>query len=159
MAGVLEHLVGSQKKHAVPRQTPGVDKILELQSAKEILAEVFGVDISDVDEMIQSRFNIANPKDAAIEKEANIPRFTPSRNIFCTRSLIIQEIERKVLKYLSELPEKSQRLIKEKYHALAEDPFPDQGGDKELLHLEFKFYRLRHWNMTRPGDPRLFSRT
>ena len=51
-------------------------------------------------------------------------------------------IDRKVLKYLSDLPEKSQRLIKEKCHALAEDPFPGQGGDKELLHLEFKFYRL-----------------
>ena len=44
MAGVLEHLIGSQRKHAVPRQHPEVDKILELQSAKEILAEVFGVE-------------------------------------------------------------------------------------------------------------------
>jgi mRNA interferase RelE/StbE len=51
-------------------------------------------------------------------------------------------IDRKALLYLSEFPEKSQRLIKEKCHALAEDPFPGQGGDKELLHLEFKFYRL-----------------
>jgi mRNA interferase RelE/StbE len=51
-------------------------------------------------------------------------------------------IDRKALKYLSELPEKSQRLIKDKCHALAEDPFPGKGGDKELLHLEFKFYQL-----------------
>ena len=51
-------------------------------------------------------------------------------------------IDRKALAYLSELPEKSQRLIKEKCHALGEDPFPGQGGDKELLHLEFKLYRL-----------------
>ena len=51
-------------------------------------------------------------------------------------------IDRKTLMYLSELPEKSQRLIKEKCHALAADPFPGQGGDKELLHLEFKLYRL-----------------
>jgi mRNA interferase RelE/StbE len=51
-------------------------------------------------------------------------------------------IDRNVLKFLSELPEKSQQLIKEKCHALAKDPFPGQGGDKELLHLEFKFYRL-----------------
>ena len=51
-------------------------------------------------------------------------------------------IDRKALLYLSELPEKSQRLIKERCHALAEDPFPGQGGDKELLHLEFKLYRL-----------------
>lgn len=52
-------------------------------------------------------------------------------------------IDRKALSYLSELPEKSQRLIKEKCHALADDPFPGQGGDKELLHLEFKLYRLQ----------------
>ena len=51
-------------------------------------------------------------------------------------------IDRKALAYLLELPEKSQRLIKEKCHALADDPFPGQGGDKELLHLEFKLYRL-----------------
>jgi len=51
-------------------------------------------------------------------------------------------IDKKALKYLSELPEKSQRLVKEKCHALAEDPFPGQGGDKELLHLDYKLYRL-----------------
>ncbi|TFH47527.1 MAG: hypothetical protein E4G89_07770 [Methanothrix sp.] len=51
-------------------------------------------------------------------------------------------IDRKALKYLPELPEKSQRFIKDKCHALAEDPFPGKGGDKGLLHLEFKFYRL-----------------
>jgi len=45
-------------------------------------------------------------------------------------------IDRKALLYNCPLPEKSQRLIKEKCHALAEDPFPGQGGDKELLHLE-----------------------
>ena len=51
-------------------------------------------------------------------------------------------IDKKALKYLSELPEKSQRLVKEKCHTLAEDPFPGQGGDKELLHLDYKLYRL-----------------
>jgi mRNA-degrading endonuclease RelE of RelBE toxin-antitoxin system len=51
-------------------------------------------------------------------------------------------IDRTALKYLSQLPEKSQRLIKEKCRALAEDPFPGQGGDKELLHLDYKLYRL-----------------
>lgn len=51
-------------------------------------------------------------------------------------------VDSKALKYLTELPEKSRRLIKEKCHALAVDPYPGQGGDKELLHLEFKFYRL-----------------
>lgn len=51
-------------------------------------------------------------------------------------------IDRKALKYLSDLPEKSQRIIRELCHALAEDLFPGQGGDKELLHLEFRLYRL-----------------
>jgi mRNA interferase RelE/StbE len=51
-------------------------------------------------------------------------------------------IDRKALKFLSELTEQSQRLIKAKCHTLAEDPFPGQGGDKELMHLDFKLYRL-----------------
>lgn len=51
-------------------------------------------------------------------------------------------IDRKALKYLSELPEKNQRLIKEKCRALSEDPYPGGGGDKELLHLDYKLYRL-----------------
>jgi mRNA-degrading endonuclease RelE of RelBE toxin-antitoxin system len=51
-------------------------------------------------------------------------------------------IDRIALAYLSELPEKSQRLIKERCHALSEGPFPGQRGDKELLHLEFKLYRM-----------------
>jgi len=51
-------------------------------------------------------------------------------------------IDRKALKYLSDLPEKSQRLIKEKCHAHSEDPYPGQGDDKELLHLDYKLYRL-----------------
>lgn len=51
-------------------------------------------------------------------------------------------IDRKALRYLSELPEKSQRLIKERCRLLAEDPLPGQGSDKELLHLQFKLYRL-----------------
>lgn len=51
-------------------------------------------------------------------------------------------IDRKALEYLLELPEKSQRLVKEKCHALSEDPYPGQGGDKELLHWDYKLYRL-----------------
>lgn len=51
-------------------------------------------------------------------------------------------IDREALRYISELPEKTQRLIKEKCHSLAEDPFPSQGGDKELLHLGYRLYRL-----------------
>lgn len=51
-------------------------------------------------------------------------------------------IDKTALAYLSQLPEKSHRLIMERCHALAENPFPGQGGDRELLHLEFKFYRM-----------------
>jgi len=39
----------------LPRVNP---KILQLQAAKEILAEVFQVRISDVDEMILSRYEV-----------------------------------------------------------------------------------------------------
>jgi hypothetical protein len=50
MAGVLRQLVKPQKKamHDL--------KAMELEAAREILAEVFRVRISEVDEMIQSRF-------------------------------------------------------------------------------------------------------
>jgi hypothetical protein len=56
MAGVLGQLIRPQKR-AVEHCTLQVDaKALELETAKEILAEVFGVRLSDVDEMILSRF-------------------------------------------------------------------------------------------------------
>jgi hypothetical protein len=57
MAGVLEQLIGPQKRavvHCTSRMNP---KVLELQTAKEILAEVFRVRLSEVDEMIQNRFH------------------------------------------------------------------------------------------------------
>jgi hypothetical protein len=58
MAGVLEKIRWPQKKPVtalcpLPRVDP---KILELQAAKEILAEIFSVRISDVEEMIQNRY-------------------------------------------------------------------------------------------------------
>jgi hypothetical protein len=58
MAGVLEMIRWPQKRSVValgplPRVDP---KILELQAAKEILAEVFQVRVSDVEEMILSRY-------------------------------------------------------------------------------------------------------
>ena len=55
MAGVLEQLIRPQKM-AVVHCNP---KALELQTAKEILAEVFRVRISEVDEMIRNRFEAA----------------------------------------------------------------------------------------------------
>jgi hypothetical protein len=51
MAGILELLIRPQKMAMHDR------KAMELQTAKEILAEVFGVRISEVDEMIANRFS------------------------------------------------------------------------------------------------------
>jgi hypothetical protein len=59
MARVLERIRWPQKKPVVGHSSsaPRVDlRILELQAAKEILAEIFGVRISDVEEMIQNRY-------------------------------------------------------------------------------------------------------
>jgi hypothetical protein len=59
MAGVLERIRWPQKKLVVVHSStaPKVDlRGLELQAAKEVLAEVFGVRISDVEEMIQNRY-------------------------------------------------------------------------------------------------------
>ena len=50
MAGVLEQLFGPQKTAVQDREA------MELEAAREILAEVFGVKLSDVDEMIENRF-------------------------------------------------------------------------------------------------------
>ena len=59
MAGVLEQLIRPQKR-AVVHCNP---KALELQMAKEILAEVFRVRLSEVDEMIQNRFEATSSED------------------------------------------------------------------------------------------------
>jgi hypothetical protein len=56
MAGVFGQLIRPQKRlmgHSIFQIDP---KALELETAKEILAEIFGVRIADVDEMIKSRF-------------------------------------------------------------------------------------------------------
>ena len=56
MAGVLEQLFRPQKatvEHCNSRMSPTA---MELEAAREILAEVFGVRLSEVDEMIQNRF-------------------------------------------------------------------------------------------------------
>ena len=50
MAGVLGQLFGPQKTAVKDRRA------MELEAAREILAEVFGVKLSDVDEMIENRF-------------------------------------------------------------------------------------------------------
>jgi hypothetical protein len=55
MAGVLEKIRWPQKKLVVVHSSsaPKMElRVLELQAAKEILAEIFSVRISDVEEMI-----------------------------------------------------------------------------------------------------------
>ena len=51
MAGVLEQLIRPQQKTIYQDQ-----KAMELEAAKEILAEVFRIRLSEVDEMIRCRF-------------------------------------------------------------------------------------------------------
>jgi hypothetical protein len=58
MAGVLELIRGPQPQRRVLscKKAPWVSpKVLELQAAKEILAEVFGMRISEVEEMLRQR--------------------------------------------------------------------------------------------------------
>ena len=59
MAGVLELIRGPQPQRillSVSKKAPCVSpKVLELQAAKEILAEVFGMRISEVEEMLRQR--------------------------------------------------------------------------------------------------------
>lgn len=50
MAGVLAQLFWPQKAAVQDRRA------MELEAAREILAEVFGVKLSEVDEMIENRF-------------------------------------------------------------------------------------------------------
>ena len=57
MAGVLERIMQAKKK--IAKQSMPTDvvptKVLQLQMAKEILAETFGVSVREVEEMIQMR--------------------------------------------------------------------------------------------------------
>jgi hypothetical protein len=74
MAGVLEQLLRPQKRavvHCTSRMNP---KALELQMAKEILAEVFRVRISEVDGMIQNRFEAAGNDDMAPKESGLWPQ-------------------------------------------------------------------------------------
>jgi hypothetical protein len=71
MAKVLESLRWPQKRSvAAFRPLPRVDpKILELQAAKEILAEIFGVRISEVDEMILNRYDVRYEESISGERD------------------------------------------------------------------------------------------
>jgi transcriptional regulator CtsR len=63
MAGVLEQLFRPQRAMS--------QKAMELEVAREILAEVFGVRLSEVDEMIRCRFEAAR-KDDTDSKESGL---------------------------------------------------------------------------------------
>jgi len=69
MAGVLGRLIGPQKK--VMYRDP---KAMELETAKEILAEVFRVRLSEVDEMIQNRFEEVHHQEAYSEGDGLWPQ-------------------------------------------------------------------------------------
>ena len=74
MAGVLEQLIRPQRSavvHCTSRMNP---KALELQTAKEILAEVFRVRISEVEEMIQNRFQAAGNDNMGSEEKGLWPQ-------------------------------------------------------------------------------------
>jgi hypothetical protein len=70
MAGVLEQLIRPQKRVVMHRMNP---KALELQTAKEILAEVFRVGLSEVDEMIENRFEAASSEGMVSKEEGLWP--------------------------------------------------------------------------------------
>jgi len=74
MAGVLEQLIGPQKRAVVHCNSRLNPKALELQMAREILAEVFRVRLSEVDEMIQNRFEAASSEDMAPKESGLWPQ-------------------------------------------------------------------------------------
>jgi hypothetical protein len=74
MAGVLDQLIWPEKslvRHSIPQVDMAA---LELEAAKEILAEVFKVRISEVDEMILSRFEEAHSQEASSEENRLWPQ-------------------------------------------------------------------------------------
>jgi hypothetical protein len=66
MAGVLGQLLRPQKKAMS-------QKAMELEVAREILAEVFRVRLSEVDEMIQNRFEAASSEGVVSKEEGLWP--------------------------------------------------------------------------------------
>jgi len=47
---------------------------MELKTAKEILAEVFGIRLQDVDVMIQNRFEATSPEDTGTKEDGLWPQ-------------------------------------------------------------------------------------
>ena len=69
VAGVLGQLFRPQKKTLY--RDP---KVMELETAKEILAEVFRVRLSEVDEMIQNRFEEVHLQEVCCEEDGLWPQ-------------------------------------------------------------------------------------
>ena len=74
MAGVLDKLIWPEKsllRHSISKADMAA---LELEAAKEILAEVFRIRISEVDEMILSRFEDYHFQEACSEENGLWPQ-------------------------------------------------------------------------------------
>jgi crotonobetainyl-CoA:carnitine CoA-transferase CaiB-like acyl-CoA transferase len=74
MAGVLDQLIWPEKslvRHSVAQADMAA---MELEAAKEILAEVFSVRISEVDDMILSRLEEAHVQEARSEENGLWPQ-------------------------------------------------------------------------------------
>ena len=77
MAGVLEKIRWPRKKLVVGHSSsaPKLDlRVLELQAAKEILGEIFGVRISDVEEMIHNRYTAVRCNENCRDEPEQWPR-------------------------------------------------------------------------------------
>ena len=72
MAGVLEQQIRPQKRAVVYCTSRMNPNAIELQMAKEILAEVFRVRLSEVDEMIQNRFEAVDNEDIGSEENEQL---------------------------------------------------------------------------------------
>ena len=70
MAGILDQLIRPRKKTVHHSDL----KAIELEAAREILAEVFKVRLSEVDEMIQNRFQAADNDDMVSKEDRMWPR-------------------------------------------------------------------------------------
>jgi hypothetical protein len=74
MAGVLDRLIWPEKSLVRQSISQADTAALELEAAKEILAEVFKIEISEVDEMILSRFEGAHSQKSFAEEDRLWPQ-------------------------------------------------------------------------------------
>ncbi len=80
MAGSFELLMKPRKRAVVHRISRADLKVLELETANEILAEVFRIKVSDVDKMLQNRFE-AQIEEARYEENGLWPARVPPRRV------------------------------------------------------------------------------